>query len=62
MAETVNLRTARKQAKRRRDDELARAHRVAHGEPKNVRRLRAAQQELAAHILDAHRLGPGDGK
>jgi len=62
MAETVNLRTVRKQAKRRRDDELARVHRIAHGEPKNVRKLRAAQQELATHILDAHRLESGDGK
>ena len=33
MAELVNLRTARKQAARRRDDQTANANRLANGQP-----------------------------
>ena len=62
MAELVNLRTARKQARRRQDDERASAHRIAHGQPKRLRKLEAAQQEKASRDLDAHRIETGDGR
>ena len=42
MAELVNLRTARKQAKRRHNDERAHASRLAHGQPKHLRELEDA--------------------
>lgn len=60
MAELVNLRTARKHAKRRQDDERANAARLAHGEPKRLRKLATARQQKASHDLDLHRLEPGD--
>ena len=62
MAELVNLRTARKQAKRRQDDERANAHRIAHGQPKHLRKLDAAHREKANRELDQHRIEPGDGR
>ncbi len=62
MAELVNLRTARKQARRRQDDERANAQRLAHGQPKSMRKLEAAQQEKANRDLDGHRIEPGDGR
>jgi hypothetical protein len=62
MAELVNLRTARKQAKRRQDDERANAQRLAHGRPKKMRKLEIAQREKANRDLDGHRIEPGDGR
>ena len=62
MAELLNLRTARKQAKRRHDDERANAARLAHGQPLGRRKLEAAQQDKASHDLDQHRIEPGDGR
>ena len=60
MAELVNLRMARKQAKRRRDDRRADANRLAHGQPKLVRKLADAQRAKASRDLDRHRIEPGD--
>ena len=60
MAELVNLRTARKQAKRRQSEQLANANRLAHGQPKHLRELEDAQQTRASHELDRHRIEPGD--
>jgi hypothetical protein len=62
MAELVNLRTARKQARRRHDEQRARANRLAHGRPKHMRELEDAQQEKASDDLDRHRIEPGDGR
>lgn len=62
MAELVNLRTARKQAKRRQSEQRADANRLAHGQPKHVRKLKAAQQAKADLELDRHRIEPGDGR
>ncbi len=62
MGEVVNLRTARKQAVRRHDDQSATASRLAHGQPKHQRRLKAAEQEQANRKLDLHRIEPGDGR
>ena len=62
MAELVNLRTARKQAKRQQDDQRAHANRLAHGRPNLVRTLEATQQPKASRDLDRHRIEPGDGR
>jgi hypothetical protein len=61
MAELANLRTARKQAKRRQSEKRADANRLVHGQPKHLRKLKDAQQAKADHELDRHRIDPGDG-
>jgi hypothetical protein len=62
MAEVVNLRTARKRAQRRQDELRAGANRLAHGVPKNRRKLTAAQQAKAISDLDLHRIDKKDGR
>ena len=62
MTELVNLRTARKRAKRQQDDLRADANRLAHGQPKHRRKLDAAQQAKASRDLDLHRIDKGDGR
>jgi Domain of unknown function (DUF4169) len=62
MAELVNLRTARKRASRQQDEARASTNRLAHGQPKHIRELKAAQLEQAERILDQHRIEPGDGR
>ena len=62
MAELVNLRTARKQAKRRHSDQQANANRLAHGQPKHLRKLEKAQQAKVGRELDRHRIETGDGR
>jgi hypothetical protein len=62
MAELVNLRTARKRATRRKDEQDANASRLGHGQPKHIRKLHAAEQEKAGRTLDLHRIEPGDGR
>ena len=60
MAGIVNLRTARKRAQRRQDDERARANGLAHGQPKAVRALEVARRSKASRDLDRHKIEPGD--
>ena len=62
MAELVNLRTARKRAKREQDDRRANAQRLAHGQPKHRRKLEAAQKAKASRDLDRHRIETGGGR
>jgi hypothetical protein len=62
MAELVNLRAARKRAKKRQDDLRADANRLAHGQPQHRRKLEAAQQAKASRDLDRHRIDKGDGR
>jgi hypothetical protein len=62
MAELVNLRTARKRAKRRDDDVVAGANRLAHGQPAAERKRDAAQREKNSRALDQHRIEPGSKK
>jgi hypothetical protein len=62
MTELVNLRTARKQAKRRHDEQRACANRLAHGQTKHLRELDDAQQAKANRALDRHRIETGDGR
>jgi hypothetical protein len=61
MAELVNLRIARKRAKKRQNDLCADANRLAHGQSKQRRKLEAAQQAKASRDLDRHRIDKGDG-
>jgi len=62
MAEILNLRNTRKQAKRRQESERANATRVAHGQPKSIRKLAGTLGEKAERHLDGHRIELGDGQ
>jgi len=62
MADVVNLRAARKQAKRQKDERLAQANRLAFGRPKSARELDAARQAKAERDLEGHRMERGDGR
>ena len=62
MAELVNLRAARKRAKKRQDDLRADTNRLAHGQPKHWRKLEAAQKAKAGRDLDQHRIETGDDR
>jgi hypothetical protein len=62
MADLINLRTARKRAKQRRDDQRAAANRLAHGQPKPLRALEAARRAKAVRDLDRQRIEEGDGR
>ena len=62
MAELINLRIARKRAKRRQDASRAGAQRLGHGQPKHLRKLGAAQDAKAERELDQHRIDTGDDR
>lgn len=59
-AEIVNLRIARKRARRGKDEKEAVAQRVAHGTPKALREEVEARRDKAARDLDGHRRDPAD--
>ncbi len=56
MAEPVNLRTARKRAQRRQDERTAEVNRLAHGQPKHLRKLESARGAKAVRDLDRHKI------
>jgi len=60
MADVVNLRTARKQAKRQDSEQRAQVNRLAHGQPTYLRTLDDAKQDKASRDLDRHRIETGD--
>ena len=60
MAELINLRQARKRTERAEREREAEQNRLAHGEPKHVRKQRSAEAEKKARALDAHRRTPED--
>ncbi len=60
MAEVINLRTVRKQAKRQRHEKGAQANRLAFGQPKHVRKLEVALQAKSNRDLDRRRIEKGD--
>jgi hypothetical protein len=62
MGELVNLRRARKDAKRQKDAVRAAENRLAHGRSKAKRALEDARAEKARRELDAHRLDTEDGQ
>ena len=62
MGEIVNLRRARKAAKRREDAVRAAENRLANGRTKAERALEDARAEKARRELDARRLETEDGR
>ena len=60
MAEIVNLRTARKRANRRRDDQRAAEARVSHGMSKADRALARLNTEKIRRERDEHRIETGE--
>lgn len=62
MAPIVNLRTARKQARRRQAEQDAAANRLAYGRPKTKRNLERALRDKERKGLDQHRIETGDGQ
>lgn len=59
MAEVINLRNARKRARRLEEERRADANRVAHGVSKRTRALEAGKQAKASHDLDGLRIDRG---
>ncbi|MGH6666071.1 MAG: DUF4169 family protein [Pseudolabrys sp.] len=62
MADLINLRMARKQARQRQDEARALANRLAYGQPKRQRKLDAARQKKARGDLEQHKIDKGDGR
>jgi len=60
MGEIVNLRKARKEARKLQEAERAAANRITHGRTKAERTLEATRAESARRLLDAHKLDTGD--
>jgi hypothetical protein len=60
MGELVNLRTARKQAKRRHAEADAAIKRLVHGRSKSERMLERSRDEKARKDLDQKRIGTGE--
>jgi Domain of unknown function (DUF4169) len=62
MGQIVNLRTTRKQTKRRLAEQKAAANRLAYGRSKAQRTLERSQSDKAQSGLDHHRIETGDGQ
>jgi hypothetical protein len=60
MGEIVNLRKARKEARKQQEVERASANRIAHGRTKAERTLETTRAEKTRRLLDAHKIDPGD--
>lgn len=61
MSNLVNLRTARKRAKRRQAEQAAASRRLVHGRSKAERALEQSRNDKAQRSLDQHRIETGDG-
>ncbi|HTZ02130.1 MAG TPA: DUF4169 family protein [Xanthobacteraceae bacterium] len=62
MGPVVNLRSARKRAKRLKAEQDAAANRLAHGRPKAAQNLERASRDKETKRLDQHRIETGDGQ
>ena len=60
MGDIINLRKARKQAKRQRDEQRAAANRLSYGRSKAERALEATERAKAGGDLDQRRIETGD--
>ncbi len=60
MASVINLRIARKRAKRRKAEQEAAANRLAHGRSKADRNLERVRSDKESVRLDQHRIESGD--
>jgi hypothetical protein len=61
MGDLVNLRTARKRAKRREAEQTAASNRLARGRSKAERAIEQSQNDKVRKGLDRHRIETGDG-
>ena len=62
MGDLVNLRTARKRAKRQQAEQQAASNRLAHGRSKAERAVLRLRSDKARQSLDRHRIETGDGQ
>jgi len=62
MGPVINLRMARKKAKRRKTAAAAAANRLAHGRPRAQQNLERALRDKDRKGLDQHRIETGDGQ
>jgi hypothetical protein len=62
MGDIVNLRTARKRAKRLEAEQNAASSRLAHGRSKAERALEQSRGDQARKSLAQHRIETGDGQ
>ena len=62
MGDIVNLRTARKRAKRREAEQEAAANRLVHGRTKADRTATRSRNDKAQRSLDLHRVETGEGQ
>jgi len=62
MGDLINLRTARKQARRRRAEQEAASMRLVYGRPKTERILERSRSDKASRELDGHRIETGDAE
>jgi len=62
MGDIVNLRTLRKQVKRRHAEHEAAAARLVHGRSKVEKTLEQSRNEKARRGLNQHRIETGDGQ
>jgi hypothetical protein len=62
MGAIINLRTARKQAKRRAAEQQAARNRLVHGRSKAERALERSQSEKVRNDLDRHRIEEEEGR
>ncbi len=60
MGPVINLRIARKRAKRRQAEQEAAANRLAHGRSKAERNLERVRSDKDSMQLDQHRIEAGD--
>jgi Domain of unknown function (DUF4169) len=62
MGDVVNLRAARKRAKRLEAEQKAAANRLAHGQTKADRTATRSRNDKAQRSLDLHRVETGEGQ
>ena len=62
MAEFINLRQARKRSERVKREREAEENRLVHGEPKHLKKQRAAEAAKSARDIEAHRRTKGEKK
>jgi hypothetical protein len=60
MGEVINLRRARKQARKREDAERAASNRAVHGQTKAEKTFETRRAELMRRHLDAHKIDSGE--
>jgi len=60
MADVLNLRMARKRAKKQQAEKDAATNRLAHGRPKSERRVEMVRRGKANRDLDFHRIEMGE--